>query len=174
MPLSPTTTLRLRQSEPVWPTVGLNARWPAPRWHQLHHSLKQQCRDMLCHPSLIHSLAWGPLLIKVATQSSPRQLLQSTTPMAIPFLQAGETKLDHASGTSLSPRRPHRLPQMMLRFSRSSRHHLDGHQRPTGQLQSSICYPVSHIPARGSQPSVPLGLTAQYTTKSMVQPRLLL
>ena len=27
--------------------------------------------------------------------------------MAIPFSQAGETKLDHASGTSLSPRRPH-------------------------------------------------------------------
>ena len=47
-------------------------------WYRLHrrhrrtqfylaHSLKQQCRDMLCHPSLIPSLAWGHLLIKVAT-----------------------------------------------------------------------------------------------------------
>ena len=35
---------------------------------------------------------------------------QSTTQMAISFSQAGETRLDHASGTSRSPRKPHRWP----------------------------------------------------------------
>ncbi len=34
----------------------------------------------------------------------------AVTSMAIPFSQAGGTRLDHASGTYRSPRKPHRLP----------------------------------------------------------------
>jgi hypothetical protein len=41
-PQSPTTIPRLRQLEFVWPMVGPNARWPVPRWHRFHLSLKHQ------------------------------------------------------------------------------------------------------------------------------------
>jgi len=55
---------------------------------------------MSCLPSLIPSLAWGHLPILVAKLCSSKHQSQSTTPMAIPFSQAGGTRLDHASGTS--------------------------------------------------------------------------
>ena len=61
---------------------------------------------MSCLPSLIPSSAWGHLLTKVAKLSLPRQQSQSTTPMVIPFSQAGGMRLDHVYGTFLSLRRP--------------------------------------------------------------------
>ena len=78
---------------------------------------------MSCHPSFIPSLDWGHLLIKVAPLFSPRQQSQSTTPMAIPFSQAGMMRLDRTSGTSLSPQKPHWMHQRTHHLSRPSRHH---------------------------------------------------
>ena len=102
---------------PQAPAVGVRVangrperRWLAPLLHQHHHSLKQQCWDMSCLPSRIPSSAWGHLLTKVAKSSLPRQQSQSTTPMVIPFSQAGGMRVDHVYGTFLSLRRP-RTPQ---------------------------------------------------------------
>ena len=118
MPLSPTTIPRLQPSESAWPMVIPNARWPAPLLHWHPHSLQQECRGMSCLPSLIPSSAWGRLPTKDATSFLPRPPSLSTTPMAIPFSQAGGMRLDRASGTSLSPLRPrthrmHPLPQCL-------------------------------------------------------------
>jgi hypothetical protein len=64
-------------------------------------------------PAFPHTLiGLGPFadLGLVAKLCSPNHQSQSITPTAIPFSQAGGMKLDHASGTSRSPRKPHRWP----------------------------------------------------------------
>jgi hypothetical protein len=122
-PLSPTTIPRLQPSESTWPSV---TRWPVPLLHWHPHSLQQQCQGMSCLPSLIPSSAWDRFPTKDATSFLPRPPSPSTTPMAIPFSQAGRMRLDHASGTSLSPLRPptHRMRPLPQCLSLPARHHL--------------------------------------------------
>ena len=156
------------------------AWWPAPLLHRHLHSFNQQCSDMLCLPSCIPSLVWDLLLTKDAPLSLPRQQSLSTIPMDIPFFQAGARRLDHTSGTSLSPRRsqPPRLrPLSQCHWKPSPHHHgvLSQHSlAPFGARlpKYSLHHPRSHIPAKESLPPTLTGSPAQSTT-SKVLPRLL-
>jgi hypothetical protein len=135
---------------------------------------------MSCLPSRIPSLAWDLFLTNDAPLFLPRQQSQSTIPMDIPFFQAGGIRLNRASGTSLSPRRPQppRTQPPSQRLCQPSRHHhclLSHHPLSTCipcQLQCLLRFPVIHILAMESLPPALPGLPAQSTT-SMVQPRLL-
>ncbi len=161
------------------PMVSLNAWWPVPLLHWHLHSLKQQCWDMLCLPSRIPSLVWDLLLTKDAPLSLPRQQSLSTILMDISFFRAGNRRLDHASGTSLSPRRsqPPRLRPLSQRHWKPSRHHhrvLSHHSlAPFGPCppKYSLHHPRIQIPAKDSLPPALWGLPDQSTT-STVLPRL--
>jgi hypothetical protein len=93
----------------AWQMGTLNTWWPAPplHWHPLFP--QQQCRDMSCPLFPIPSSAWGHLLTKAETLSSPRQQSWSTTLMAIPSSPDGRMKPALVSGISPSRLMPQTL-----------------------------------------------------------------
>jgi hypothetical protein len=168
--------------ESAWPTVALNAWWPAPPLHLQLRYLRKLHRGMSCLTSPILSLAWDYLPTKTAQLSSQKQQSQSTTQMAIQSSQAGKMRLVHGYGIFLSPLRlltprrqlvPQRLgrpSQLLLHFWR---HHPGSCDCPL-PLQQSFCQPcLRHhtlIQARASLPPTRPGLPDQSTTY-MAQPR---
>jgi hypothetical protein len=123
-------------------------------------------------PTLLLTKKGAPLTL-------PRQLSLSTILMDIPFFQAGASRLDHASGTSLSPRRSQPPPGCGLRHIAAGNHPVTTTACSATILwhPSALAFPSTHSTTRAStsQPRNPChqlywsGLCSLLT--STVQPR---